>query len=265
MKTPKRTVITGASGGIGRDFALLLGQMKSDLFLVARRKDELESLAHDLRSRFGVKVETLSLDLCLQDASEKLFAEATKNGEVDCLINNAGMGPWRKFVDASLEDHKKIMQLNMVTLTTCTHLFVKHMLSHKNPSLVLNVASVAAFQPAPRFTVYAPSKTYVKIFSEILREELRSTNVSVSCLCPGGTATDFLTNNNQTLKSFNPLMASEKVARMGLAGGLKGKAVIIPGLMNRIFAFFPRLIPSTWNVKIAGWGMDVAVRETDQK
>lgn len=265
MNNPKRAVITGASGGIGADFARLLAARKTNLFLVARRKEHLEKLAVSLVKEFGVTVEVLSLDLSTPDASETLFKEATKYGEVDLLINNAGIGPWRKFVDATLEDHKKIMQLNMVTLTESTHLFVKHMLAHKKESLVLNVASVAAFQPAPRFTIYAPSKTYVKIFSEILAEELKDTNVRISCLCPGGTATEFLVNNNQTLKGINPLMASHKVARIGLDGALRGKTIIIPGLVNKIFAFFPRLIPSKWNVKIAGWGMDFAVRETDSK
>lgn len=263
MKNPTRAVITGASAGIGADFARLLAAKKTHLFLVARRKEQLDSLGEKLSSEYGIKVETLALDLSLPDASETLFREATRNGDVDFLINNAGMGPWRKFVDAKTDDHKKIMQLNMVTLTTSTHLFARHMLAHKKPSIILNVASVAAFQPAPRFTVYAPSKTYVKIFSEILNEELRGTNVHVSCLCPGGTATEFLVNNNQTLKSFNPLMSSEKVARIGLQGAFRQKTVIIPGLMNKIFAFFPRLIPSTFNVKLAGWGMDLAVRETE--
>ena len=154
------------------------------------------------------------------------------------------------------------MQLNMVTLTTSTHMFARHMLAHGKPSLILNVGSVAAFQPAPRFTVYAPSKTYVKIFSEILAEELKETNVRISCLCPGGTATEFLVNNNQTLKGFNPLMSSESVARIGLEGAFRGKTVIIPGLVNKFFSFFPRLIPSKWNVKLAGWGMNLAVKET---
>ena len=258
----KRAVITGASGGIGAEFAKLLAAKKIDLFLVARRTEQLNLLAVALQEKHGIKVETLSLDLALPDASEKLFAEATRNGDVDFLINNAGIGPWKKFVDAPLEDHKKIMQLNMVTLTTSTHMFVKHMLAHKKESLVINVASVAAFQPAPRFTIYAPSKTYVKIFSEILTEELRGTNVRISCLCPGGTATDFLVNNNQTLKGFNPLMSSEVVARIGLEGAFRGKTVVIPGLVNKLFAFFPRLIPSGWMVKISGWGMNLAVKET---
>jgi uncharacterized protein len=239
----KRAVITGASGGIGAEFAKLLAAKKVDLFLVARRTEQLNLLAVALQEKYGINVET-------------------KNGDVDCLINNAGIGPWKKFVEAPLEDHKKIMQLNMVTLTTSTHLFVKHMLSHKKESLVINVASVAAFQPAPRFTIYAPSKTYVKIFSEILNEELKGTNVRISCLCPGGTATDFLVNNNQTLKGFNPLMSSESVARAGLEGALRGKVIVIPGLVNKLFAFFPRLIPSGWMVKISGWGMNLAVKET---
>ncbi len=263
MKNSTRAVITGASGGIGADFARLLAARKTDLFLVARRKDQLEAFAATLKALYGIKVETLSLDLSLPDSSEILFREALKNGDVDMLINNAGIGPWRKFVDATLDDHKKIMQLNMVTLTTSTHLFVKHMLSHKKPSIVLNVASVAAFQPAPRFTVYAPSKTYVKIFSEILDQELKGTNVRISCLCPGGTATEFLKNNNQTLKGWNPLMSSEKVAKIGLQGAFKGKTVIIPGILNKIFSFFPRFIPTSWNVKLAGWGMNLAVKETN--
>lgn len=261
----KRAVITGASGGIGADFARLLAAKKTNLFLVARRKDQLEAFAATLKAIHGIEVETLSLDLSLPDASEILYREAIKTGPVDFLINNAGIGPWKKFTESPLEDVKKIMQLNMVTLTTSTHLFARHMLDHKKPSLILNVASVAAFQPAPRFTVYAPSKTYVKIFSEILSEELKGTNVRISCLCPGGTATDFLKNNNQKLKGFNPLMSSEKVARIGLEGALRGKVVIIPGLMNKLFSLFPRLIPSGWNVKLAGWGMNLAVSEADKK
>jgi short-subunit dehydrogenase len=259
----KRAVITGASGGIGADFARLLAQKKTNLFLVARRKDQLDGLAAVLRAQYEIEVETLSLDLALPEASDILFNEATKNGKkVDLLINNAGIGPWRMFMNATIDDHKKLMQLNMVTLTTSTHLFVQHMLSHKEPSLVLNVASVAAFQPAPRYTIYAPSKAYVKMFSEILNEELKGTNVRISCLCPGGTATEFLKNNNLTLKSFNPLMSSEKVARIGLEKAFAGKTVIIPGLVNKLFALFPRLFPSSWVVKIAGWGMDLAVRQT---
>ncbi len=257
-----RAVITGASGGIGADFARILAAKKMNLFLVARRKDQLEAFAATLKALYGIQVETLSLDLSLPDSSEILFHEATKNGTVDFLINNAGIGPWKKFTEAPLEDHKKIMQLNMVTLTTSTYLFSRHMLEHKKPSIILNVSSVAAFQHAPRFTVYAPSKTYVKIFSEILSQELKGTNVRISCLCPGGTATEFLKNNNQTLKGFSPLMSSEKVARIGLEGAFRGKTVIIPGLINKMFAFLPRLIPSSWNVKLAGWGMNLAVKET---
>lgn len=264
MKNPIRAVITGASGGIGADFARLLAAKKTNLFLVARRKEQLEALALSLQSEFKVDVEILSLDLSLPDASEILFREATKSGVVDLLINNAGIGPWRKFTEAPLDDHKKIMQLNMVTLTTSTHLFARHMLSHGRESLIINVASVAAFQPAPRFTVYAPSKTYVKMFSEILSEELKETNVRISCLCPGGTATEFMKNNNQTLKGFSPLMTAATVARIGLEGALQGKVVIIPGFMNKIFAFFPRLMPSSWSVRLAGWGLEMAVKETDQ-
>ncbi|MFL5783268.1 MAG: SDR family NAD(P)-dependent oxidoreductase [Bacteriovoracaceae bacterium] len=260
----KRAVITGASGGIGADFARLVAQKKMNIFLVARRKEELDALAAVLRAQYNVQVETLSLDLSLPEASEILFREATKDGkQVDLLINNAGIGPWRFFMNASIDDHKKLMQLNMVTLTTNTHLFAQHMLAHKSPSLILNVASVAAFQPAPRYTIYAPSKAYVKMFSEILNEELKATNVRISCLCPGGTATEFLKNNNLSLKSsFSPLMSSEKVARIGLEKALAGKTLIIPGLVNKFFAFFPRLLPSSWMVKIAGWGMNLAVKQT---
>lgn len=266
MKKLNRAVITGASSGIGEAFANLLASQGVNLVIAARRSEHLNQLAAKLTERFKITVEVLPLDLTDISAPEKLFDFATQNGaQVDLLINNAGAGPYRQFLETQLLDHKNIIQLNLSSLTTLCHLFAGHMIDNKKPGFILNVASVAAYQPVSKFAVYCATKSYVKIFSEIFNYELAKTNVSVSCLCPGGTKTEFLEKNNQKSQSGdNFLMSAEKVAAIGLAGTLAKKAVIIPGLFNKLACFFPRFLPNNLNLIISNKAMALAVTEKDK-
>lgn len=255
--------MTGASSGIGEEFATLLATQGVNLIIAARRIDQLNALAAKLTAKYNISVEVFPVDLTEEHASKNLFEFATREGkEVDLLINNAGAGPYRHFLKSPLVDHEKIITLNMTSLTSLCHYFGKHMLSHGRPSYILNVASVAAYQPVSRFAVYCSSKTYVRIFSQILRYELKDSNVSVSCLCPGGTKTEFLDKNNQKSKSGDRfLMGASKVARLGLEGTFKKKSVIIPGLINKLSCLFPMVLPNSLNLRISETAMAMAVEE----
>ena len=263
MRNYQRAIVTGASSGIGESFARQLASEKVDLILVARRIELLNKLALELRQKYNVEVEVLALDLTQTDSPEKLLTFATENGKtVDLLINNAGNGAYRAFLKTSLEEHINTLNLNLYSLTKLNHLFGHHMLAHKKPSSILNVASVASYQPIPKFALYCGSKCFVRVFSEIFHYEMKTTNVSVTCLCPGGTATDFLTTNNQKMKtSLSVLQSAAEVAAIGLKASRNGKRVVVPGFFNKIQAFIPRLLPNFLNLKIAQIGMEIAIEE----
>lgn len=263
MKKINRAVVTGASSGIGEAFAYNLASQGVNLVVAARRTEQLNQLAKKLTEKFHVSVEVCTLDLNDPEAPEKLLQFATRDGrQVDMLINNAGAGPYRHFLNTPLEEHQKIIQLNLVSLTALCHKFARHMLEHKKPAYILNVASVASYQPVPRFAVYCATKSYVRIFSEIFSYEMKDTNVSVSCLCPGGTKTEFLDVNNQQTKSGDKfLMSAEKVAAIGLEGTFAKKPVIVPGLFNKLSCLAPRFFPNRFNIMMSEKAMTMAVTE----
>lgn len=260
-----RALITGASSGIGKEMAFELARKKVNLVLVARRLDLLESVAVELR-KYDIQVETICLDLSEDFSPKKLLDLVTANGKkIDFLVNNAGIGPYRSFFESELVSQHSVIQLNISALTEMCHVFGQHMIEHGDDSIILNVASVASFQAVPKFAVYSASKFYVRVFSQILRHELQNTNISVSCLCPGGTATEFLDKNNQKMKGkFSPLMSAQVVAKVGIEGAFKRKSIIVPGFFNKLSCFLPRLIPTSWSIGIAGWGMELAVIERDK-
>lgn len=264
MKKINRAVITGASSGIGEAFAYNLASQGVNLVIAARRTEQLNRLAEKLTEKFRVSVEVCTLDLNDPEAPEKLLQFAKKDGKkVDLLINNAGAGPYRNFLSTSLEEHQKIIQLNLVSLTGLCYKFAKHMVENKTPAYILNVASVASYQAIPKFAVYCGTKSYVRIFSEIFNYEMKDTNVSISCLCPGGTKTEFLDVNNQkTSKSGDRfLMDPAKVATIGLNGTFNKKPVIVPGLFNKLSSFAPRFFPNRINIMMSERAMELAVNE----
>ncbi len=234
-------VVTGASGGLGYEFAKLLAADGYDLVLVARSEDKLESNARQLRTQYGVDVRTIAMDLGVPDAASKLFAEIPL---CDALINNAGFASNGRFNELPEARIREELLLDVVTLTELTRKYLPGMLA-RNQGRILTVASTAAFLPGPFMAVYYAAKAYVLSFSEALAEELRGSGVSVTCLCPGATATGFQNRANVhgTLLMRLPLGDATSVARAGYRGLLRGKAVVVPGIINKIVALSPKVTP----------------------
>lgn len=261
-------VVTGASSGIGKEFARQLAAMGSDLVIVARRLDRLKTLASELTEKYGVQVECLESDLTQPGAPKKLFDEATSSGrKVTILVNNAGVGKFGNFTEFSLSEHLSTLQINSVVPTELSYLFVKHMLEHGKKSYLSQVASIAAFQPTGFFTVYSGSKGYLRVFSETLAYELRDTNIDVTCTCPGGTYTEFFEHSGQEITPSGRLtmMSSEAVVRKSIQAMLRGQRVFVPGLLNKIACFVPRFVPRGLSLELAFRAMNRAVKRVPAK
>jgi short-subunit dehydrogenase len=237
-----RAIVTGASGGLGLEFAKLLAADKHDLVLIARSADKLEAVATDLRSRYGVNVEAVTLDLSQLGAAAEVFARVP---ECDVLINNAGLATNGRFDEIPEERIREEVLLDVLTLTELTRAYLPAMRA-RGAGRVLNVASTAGFLPGPFMAVYYACKAYVLSFSQATAEELRGTGVTVTCLCPGATATGFADRAHAgTTRLFKrlPVANAASVARAGYRGMLQGRDLVIPGLFNSLVALGPRLSP----------------------
>ena len=240
-------VITGASAGLGADFARQLAARGWNLVLVARRADRLRALADELRNAHRtIEVEVVPLDLQREDAAQVLLERATDRGRhIHALLNNAGFGLYGPFEEVPWEQTLGMMTLNMTRLTELTWVFVRHMREHGEPAHVLNVGSVAALQPVPYFSAYGATKAYVRNFSEGLAYELKGTNVHVTLLAPGATRTEFSDVAGIAIPKLadNAQMASDVVVRQALDAMLAGRASVVPGLVNWGNALSARLFP----------------------
>jgi len=246
MNPPRETVlITGASSGIGLELAKCFAAEKSNLVLVARTTAALEKLAAELREQFHIQVQVLSADLALAEAPQKIFDELSGAGQVvDVLVNNAGFGLQGNFLELSLERQLEILQVNQTALTALTGLFLPGMMA-RNRGGILNVGSIAAFQPGPGMAIYFASKAYVQSFTEALAAELSETRVAVSVLCPGPTATNFgkVARGDKIRRRKLPGMTAIDVARFGHEQFRRGRVVIIPGLGNKMSVLLVRFLP----------------------
>ncbi len=241
-------LITGASSGIGWELAKLFAADKCNLVLVARNEERLSQLAAELRARHGIEVKVIAKDLSLPTAPQELFDELRAT-PVAILVNNAGSGWHGAFAQTELRHSLAIMHLNMESLVKLTHLFVQPMLARR-AGKILNVASTAAFQPGPMVNVYYASKAFVHSFSYALACELEGSGVSVTTLCPGTTHTEFFARGN-----FGPVRAAftmdaRTVAIAGYRGLLRGKRVVIPGLVNKIASALARCLPARWTTAV---------------
>ncbi len=250
-------VITGASVGIGRAFAYVLAREKFDLVLVARSQPQLDTLAAELRQSTGRTVLTISQDLSEPGAAEKVFEETNRAGvSVDVLINNAGFGTLGRFWQANRRQQLQMVQLNIAALTDLTRLFLPSMIERRR-GRILNVASTAAFQPGPLMAVYYASKAYVVSFSQAIHNEARSHGVTVTCLCPGPTKTEFAQRaglHATKLFSSGISMSAEKVAEIGYRAMKRGKPLVIAGRLNALGAFLTRFAPMRLTAALA-WRM----------
>ncbi len=247
--------MTGASSGIGLEFAKLLAREKHDLVLVARRREILEELARELAVKHGVAVRVIAKDLAAPDSTAEIFGELeTERIVVDILVNNAGLGLHGRFWETDLGRQIEIIQVNVVALTALTGRFLPGMVA-RGRGRVINVASTAAFQPGPYMAVYYATKACVLSFSEALAEELADTDVTVTALCPGPTTTEFqaVAGLEGTLLFRGPLvMDAAKVARAGWVGAKRGKRVVIPGLANKLIKEAVRFSPRRLVTAAAG-------------
>jgi short-subunit dehydrogenase len=260
-----RAVVTGASSGIGREYARQLADLGADVVIAARRLDRLEVLAEELRALHKtIDVQCVQVDLSAVDAAKTLFEKSTANGKkITILVNNAGTARYGSFMDFPLEDHSVTMRLNTVAPTEATYLFVRHMLAHGKKSYITQVASIAAFQPVGYFSVYSGTKVFMRYFSESLSFELKNTNVSCLCLCPGGTYTEFFEHSGQkiTASGHATMMTAQKVVHLGIRAMMRERTVLVPGILNKLACFFPRLVPRSFGLFIAFKTMNRAVEK----
>ncbi len=250
----KTALITGASTGIGRELAKIFAREGYHLVLVARNAQALYELAGSLQKKHGISVRTIPKDLSRPQTPEEIYEELGRDSlAIDVLVNNAGAGVGGLFKDTDLGAELSTIQLNLASLTHLTKLFLRDMLK-RGSGKILNVSSTAAFQPGPTMAVYYATKAYVLSFSEALAEELRGTGVTVTCLCPGPTETEFQARagiSGIRLLQFRTMDAAT-VARKGYEGLIKEKTLVIPGIFNRLFAWGVRFVPRrlvTWGVR----------------
>ena len=242
-------LITGASAGLGIDFARQLSARGHRLVLAARRADRLKALASELGNARAV-----AIDLSDQDADARLVADLHAAGEqVELLINNAGFGLGGGFAELDAERQRQMIDLNIGTLTGLCRAVAPGMIERRSGA-ILNVASTAAFQPGPGMAVYFATKAYVLSFTEALHEELKPFGVKVSALCPGPTRTEFGDVAGFKNKgAFDRLsMDSAEVVKIGLNALDRNKAVAIAGAVNKAGAFSTRFVPRAAVRKIAG-------------
>ncbi|HSH23881.1 MAG TPA: SDR family oxidoreductase [Acidimicrobiales bacterium] len=249
---PSRALITGASSGIGACYARRLAADGVDVVLVARRADRLESLADDLQ-RLGVGVEVLVADLASEAGLAAVAARlAVIDAPVDLLVNNAGFGTTGNFAELPVDRELDTIRLNVSALVRLTHAALRAM-SSAGGGAIVNVASLAAFQPLAKSATYAATKAFVLSFTQSLADEAQESGVRFQVLCPGFTRTEFHSVNDYDvswLPSFVWQSAEEVVATsLGALGG--SRVVVVPGLVNRLAATFSSLAPNRLVVAIA--------------
>ena len=246
-------LITGASFGIGLELARIFARGKHNLILVARTADKLRQVASELEKAHGARSLVLAVDLTEPGAPAYILDQTTRAGiPVDVLVNNAGFGQYGLFAENDLEQCLRQIQLNVTTLTHLTRLYLPEMLGRKS-GRILNVASTAAFQPGPLMAVYFVTKAYVLHLSEALGNELDGSGVTVTCLCPGATTTEFHQRANATghrLLRWGS-MDARTVAEDGYRALMNGQRVKVSGLKNWLVAQSVRFAPRSVVTRIA--------------
>jgi len=247
-----RALITGASQGIGYEFAKLFAADGHDLVLVARDQARLAEVASELAAKHNVKTKVLRADLARATAPREIFEEMEREKiPISMLVNNAGFGVQGQFAQLELQGELDLMQVNMTSLVELTRRFVTPMLERRE-GRILNVASIAAYQPGPSMALYYASKSFVLSFSCALACELEGSGVTVTTLCPGVTRSEFHARANLKRSKGFAMMQADDVARIGYRAMLRGKPVVISGWMNKLVAAVAKASPITLSARIAG-------------
>ena len=249
--TAKRALVTGASSGIGAAIALELAALGTELVLTARRRDALDTVAAACRAR-GSRVEIIMADLGGPGAAATLWAAARQAGPIDILINNAGFGYFRPFRTVDLQRDAELIQLNMTSLVELSRRFIDDRGDAPGRAYLVNIASIGAYQAVPNMALYASSKAFVRNFTEALHDELRGGPISATCICPGGTKTNFHAAagaGNYGWIANTSMMTAEAVAAITVDAMRKAKRTVVPGVLNKLAAWSIRLVSR----RIAAW------------
>src|SRR5947199_2058222 len=229
-------LITGASSGLGAEYAKLFAADKTDLVLVARRRDRLETLARELRAAHGVRAEVVAVDLAAAEGPGRVVEEVGRLGlQIDFLVNNAGFGASGAFAELELAPELEMIQLNVTSLVALTRALLPPMRARRS-GRILNIGSTAGFPPGPFMAVYYASKAFVNSFTEALAFELKGTGVTATVSCPGATATEFAGVahiGNSRLFALGALRP-EDVARQGYQAMLAGRPMAVHGIKNKL-------------------------------
>lgn len=249
-------VITGASSGIGYEFARLLAAEKFDLALVARNLERLNEIRKELESRNGVRVIVIPADLARPEAPDEIAAELRQAAwPVEILINNAGFGYCGPYLDQPDDNEADMIRVNVISLARLTRLLVPEMIERKQ-GYICNVASTAAFFPGPHMAVYYATKAYVVSYSRALRNELREHGIRVSALCPGPTATNFqnIAHVADTrMFRLSHMATAKEVAAYGYRALRRNQSVAIPGFTNKLMVVASRFLPRDTVTAMVRW------------
>jgi len=255
--SPGTVLVTGASSGIGEALAARFAQAGHDLVLVARSTDKLKALAKALKAEHGVKAWVAPADLSQPGAAEQL-AETMRRSRrrIEILVNNAGVLSHGPFVGMAAERHQEVIALNVSGLTAMVAAFVPAMVA-RGAGRILNVASIAAFQPVPLLATYAATKAYVLSLTESLSEELKGSGVTITALCPGITATHMLSGAQQESEQLGRLPqfvvgSAADVAEQGFNACMKGEVICVPGVLNLAGTLAARATPKWLLRKVSG-------------
>ena len=240
------TLITGASSGIGAALADLAAREKQRVILAARSGDRLTEMAERLADRHGGEVIALPADLSTADGPARLWEQATAEGrEIDFLVNNAGLGRWGPFAEGGWDQERAALAVNVAASTELAKLAVPPMVA-RGRGRILQVASVAGLLPGPGMAVYNATKAYVISLSESLAEELRGTGVTITCVCPGVTETNFqAVAGMEHLKAIRraPKQSAGEVAEAAFRAAMRGTRLVVPGTANKALVLSARSAP----------------------
>ena len=245
MSSGNAALITGASAGLGLEYAKLFAADGHDVVLVARRRDRLEALAKELEGKHRVRADVITADLGSADGPRRVLEELRRIGvEVGFLVNNAGFGTSGAFAELDADRELEMIQVNIVSLLTLTRAFLQEMIARKS-GRILNVGSTAGFQPGPFMAAYYASKAFVNSFTEALWYELRGTGVTATVSCPGATATEFAAvAGNESSRLFRMGAASpQRVAKEGYRAMMAGRPMVVHGLKNKLAVQALRVSP----------------------
>jgi uncharacterized protein len=246
----KRALVTGASSGIGAAIALELARRGVHLVLSARRRTQLDEVASAC-AEHDVATEVISSDLGRPGGARALWTAAAR-APVDIMINNAGFGYFRPFVEIDWTRDAELVQLNITSLVELSRYFVDHRHAREDRGYLVNIASIGAYQSVPNMALYSASKAFVRNFTEGLHDEFAGSPLSVTCICPGGTKTEFHSMagaGNYSWLANRSMMSAEQVARITVDAMVRGKRNVIPGLMNKLSCWGVRFVPRS----IASW------------